>query len=140
MNPACKPDVEWDLNRVPLPFADNSAEEIHAYNVLEHCGTQGDYLFFFKQFEDFWRVLKPNGFLCFTCPTSNDIWTWGDPGHTRVINSGSISFLDQEAYNQQNTTRTDYRFCYKGNLKHWFSTVDTSNTYYCVLQAIKGEK
>jgi SAM-dependent methyltransferase len=138
INPECEPDVEWDLNMIPLPFDDNSAEEIHAYNVLEHCGSQGDYKFFFKQFEDFWRVLKPGGFMCFTCPTGDNIWTWGDPGHTRVINNGSISFLEQRAYTEcGRSARTDYRFCYKADFKVLASIVE-NDTFTFVLQAIKG--
>jgi SAM-dependent methyltransferase len=138
-NKDCKPDVQWDLNMIPLPFPDDSADEIHAYNVLEHCGIQGDFKFFFAQFEDFWRILRPNGFLCFTCPTSNDVWTWGDPGHTRIINHGTITFLDQRAYEQVGTARTDYRFCYKGNLRKYYCNIDEqSKTFYVVLQAIKG--
>ena len=137
INPDCKPDTEWNLNKVPLPFIDNYADEIHAYNVLEHLGTQGDYAFFFKQFEDFWRVLKPNGFFCATVPMPNNVWTWGDPGHTREINNGTISFLDQEAYSSSGeTARTDYRFCYKGNFKVHASII-SEDTYYFVLQAKK---
>ena len=41
------PDVVHDLNEIPLPFEDNSFDEIHAYEVLEHLGTQGDWRFFF---------------------------------------------------------------------------------------------
>lgn len=59
------PDVVWDLNNIPLPFDDNTFDEIHAYEVLEHTGTQGDYKFFFKQFEEFWRLLKPGETSCY---------------------------------------------------------------------------
>lgn len=137
-NQECKPDVEWDLNKIPLPFAENSADEIHAYQVLEHIGHQGDYRFFFAQFEDFWRVLKPNGFLCATVPTFNGLWAWSDPGHTRIISQGSIYFLDQNTYKECGTTsQTDYRFCYHGNFKIQASFID-NETYHFVLQAIKG--
>jgi predicted SAM-dependent methyltransferase len=53
------PDIVWDLHNIPLPFEENSFDEIHAYEVLEHTGKQGDYQFFFDQFSDFWRILKP---------------------------------------------------------------------------------
>jgi hypothetical protein len=46
------PDVVHDLHD-PLPFDDDTADEIHAYEVLEHVGRQGDYKFFFQQFADF---------------------------------------------------------------------------------------
>ena len=39
------PDVVHDLESVPLPFADETFDEIHAYEVLEHTGAQGDHVF-----------------------------------------------------------------------------------------------
>ena len=48
-NPAHNPDVVWDLTVHPLPFADETFDEIHAYQVLEHLANQGDYEFFFQR-------------------------------------------------------------------------------------------
>ena len=42
IDPDVEPDVEWDLNKIPLPFDENTFDEIHAYECLEHCGTQRD--------------------------------------------------------------------------------------------------
>ena len=61
-----KPDIEWDLMDMPLPFPDNFFDEIHAYEVLEHTGAQGDYKLFFHQFTRFWEVLKPDGLFLAT--------------------------------------------------------------------------
>jgi hypothetical protein len=137
IDPSVETDVLWDLNNVPLPFADNSVDEIHAYNVLEHIGTQGDFRFFFKQFEDFWRMLKPGGFVCAIVPDFATMWTFGDPGHTRVINFGTLHFLNQKSYDEVGTTSmTDYRWCYKGNLSIFHCKVDNGNFYF-ILEAIK---
>jgi len=50
---ACKPDILFDLNTLregeKLPLEDESIEQIHAYEVLEHFGTQGDWKGFFKE-------------------------------------------------------------------------------------------
>lgn len=141
INPEVKPDIEWDLNKIPLPFPDNYADEIHAYNVLEHLGTQGDYKFMFAQFEDFWRILKPNGLLCATVPTWNNIWALGDPGHTRIINIGTITFFSQEHYKEcDRSMRTDYRNIYKGDFKIEFSKGDETGTFCFVLKALKGDE
>lgn len=135
----CKPDLVYDLNKIPLPFQDNSASEIHIYNVLEHLGTQGDYKFFFKQFEDFWRILKPDGLFAAMVPAWDSFWALGDPGHTRIIHAGTLSFLDQSAYEELGSTmRTDYRWCYQGNFKLQASHTDSNGTFYFVLQAIKS--
>jgi SAM-dependent methyltransferase len=80
-----KPDIVHDLNVLPYPFLDSTFDEIHAYEVLEHCGRQGDWKFFLDQFAELWRILKPGGFLVATCPMWDGPWAWGDPGHTRVI-------------------------------------------------------
>ena len=66
---AHKPDVIHDLERVPWPFDDDSFDEVHAYEVLEHLGQQGDWRSFFDLFAEIWRVLKPDGFLAATCPS-----------------------------------------------------------------------
>jgi hypothetical protein len=42
-----QPDIVWNLEDLPLPFANDEFDEIHAYEVLEHTGQQGDYVFFF---------------------------------------------------------------------------------------------
>src|SRR5215469_14602286 len=91
INPDCRPDVEWDLNRLPLPFADDSFDEIHAYHVLEHVGRQGDWRFFFDQFSDLWRILRPDGYLVVKLPKGQ--WTWADPGHTRAFGEQQFMFL-----------------------------------------------
>ena len=57
IDPECNPDIIHDLNDLPMPFDDDMFDEIHAYEVLEHTGRQGDWLFFFNQFSEFWRIL-----------------------------------------------------------------------------------
>ena len=112
-----KPDVLHDLNVTPWPFEDNSFSEVHAYEILEHLGSQGDYQSFFMHFGEIWRVLESGGVLCATVPHWEGQWAWGDPGHTRVINRGSLVFLDQEEYHKQigKTAMSDYRDVWKGD-------------------------
>jgi SAM-dependent methyltransferase len=114
-----RPDVLHDLELIPYPFPDNTFEEIHAYEVLEHLGHQGDWRGFFAQFSELWRILKPGGFLAATCPSFRSMWAWGDPSHTRLITSGTLVFLDQEEYVKQvgKTAMSDFRFCYKADFK-----------------------
>lgn len=133
----CSPDVLWDLNRLPLPFDDSSFDEIHAYEVLEHCGTQGDWRFFFAQFQDFWRILKPGGYFVASCPMWDSPWAWSDPGHTRVISKHTLAFLRQAEYEAQvgKTHMTDYRGVYRGD----FETVavqESEHSWGFVLRAL----
>jgi hypothetical protein len=110
-------DMLWDLNKLPLPFKDNSMEEIHAYDVLEHCGRLGDWQFFFDQFADFHRILTNGGLFFGTVPDCGTHNTWGDPGHTRSFSLISFVFLSQQQYSEQvgHTSMTDYREYYKAD-------------------------
>lgn len=113
------PSIAWDLNRTPWPFDDNTADEIHAYEILEHLGTQGDAKSFFETFYEIWRILKPGGSLAATVPSWKSMWAWGDPSHTRVINEGSLVFLSQEQYRKQVgvTAMSDFRDIWLGDFE-----------------------
>lgn len=114
---SCKPDIVYDLNKVTLPFDDDFFDSIHAYDVLEHTGQQGDYQFFFDQFSEFWRILKPDGSFCGLVPHWCSVWAFGDPGHRRVINAESLMYLSQLEYDKQvgKCQMTDYRHIYKAD-------------------------
>ncbi len=133
-----KPDVVHDLTKLPLPFEDNTFSEVHAYEVLEHTGQQGDFKFFFDQWSDFWRILKPGGLFAGTSPAANSRWAWGDPGHTRIVSPQSFVFLSQQQYKDQvgKTPMSDYRFCYKADFQP-LSLQEDEDTFYYVLVAIK---
>jgi SAM-dependent methyltransferase len=134
-----KPDVVWDLMELPLPFNDGEFDEIHAYEVLEHLGQQGDYKLFFAQFSEFWRLLKPNGHLLATCPSRNSVWAWGDPSHTRIIQLEQLVFLSQEEYRIQigKTPMSDFRNIYKADFETMYQDDDGEMVRF-VLKAIKN--
>jgi predicted SAM-dependent methyltransferase len=113
-------------------------DEVHAYEVLEHLGQQGDIRSFFSTFENIYRILKPNGYLFATCPSRHSPWAWGDPGHTRIISPESLTFLDQNEYKIQlgHTPMSDYRDHWKGDFKI-IHIQDDRIFHRFVLQAIK---
>lgn len=114
-----KPDVVHDLESLPLPFPDDSMDEIHAYDVLEHTGRQGDWRFFFAQWSDFWRILKPGGLFLGIVPLPMSRWAWGDPSHTRVLSPEALTFLDQAEYDKQigTTPMSDFRSVYRADFE-----------------------
>jgi SAM-dependent methyltransferase len=134
IDPSSGADVIHDLNILPYPFEDETFDECHFYECLEHVGSQGDWKFFFSQFAEFYRILKPNGWFCGTVPMWNSPWAFGDPSHTRVIPKEMFSFLSQEHYDQCGTTPcSDFRPYWKGN----FITkalVESKHTLKFVLQ------
>ena len=141
INPDHEPDVLYDLKNIPLPFEDDTFDEIHAYEVLEHTGQQGDYEFFFRQWSDFWRILKPEGFFCGTSPARKSQWAWGDPGHTRIVSKENFIFLDQQQYAVQvgETPMCDYRWIYKADFDPvWIE--EKGDMFVYVLRAIKPSR
>lgn len=136
-----KPDVVHDLGILPLPFADDTFDEIHAYEVMEHVGQQGDWKFFFDQWSDIWRILKPGGVFVGTSPHWESNWAWGDPGHTRVVSAENFVFLHQPNYKQVGETpMTDYRFCYKADFNIVHSSINQGVQFEYMLQAVKPSR
>ena len=142
MNDDHKPDVVWDLTQRPLPFADNTFDEIHAYDVLEHLGQQGDWRAFFDEFNEWYRILKPGGILCGISPKWDSIWAWGDPGHTRVLSVASFVYLTQTEYTNQvgKTAMTDYRFCYRSDFEPVFAEEVNDQQFCFAMKAVKPSR
>ena len=131
VNPCHKPDIIWDLRTHPLPFADNEFDEVHAYEVLEHLAQQGDYEFFFREFSEYARILKPGGVFCGSVPSIDSPWAWGDPSHKRIISEETLSFLTQEKYEQVGyTTMSDFRGIYKANFYKVYSKHSIHHFYF----------
>jgi hypothetical protein len=108
IDPSSKPDVLHDLNIMPYPFKANTFNEIYIMQVLEHLGTQGDYKFFFDQFNELNRIIKKNGRIFGSVPAEHGVWAWAEPGHTRVITQNTLQFLDPDFYKPENVQSTQY--------------------------------
>jgi predicted SAM-dependent methyltransferase len=137
-NPSHNPDVVWDLSVHPLPFSDNTFDAIHAYDVLEHLASQGDYKFFFSEFSEYARILKPKGLFFASVPSIQSPWLWGDPSHKRVIHPNNLVFLQQGAYSEQigNTQMSDFRSIYKADFNVMYKN-ETKEKFYFILEVQK---
>lgn len=153
----CRPDWVCNLNRIPWQVArfsdtadfvelpevlpESVYDEVHAYEVLEHLGRQGDYRSFFDTFSEIWRILKPGGYLLGTCPSRFSQWLWGDPGHTRAILPASLVFLSQPAYDLQcgQTSMSDYRREYRADFDI-LACPDNHETHSFYLRAVKPSR
>lgn len=164
VNPACAPhyvmDIEQGLRTTDYPFPENQIElfnkevtaqgriswqlaasqfaEVHAYEVLEHLGQQGDFRTFFQTFDEIWRVLRPGGWLCATVPSRYSPWLWGDPGHRRAILPETLVFLNRPHYDQWlgKGPSSDYRPVFDSD---WdiVQSYDNEETHQFILQAVK---
>ena len=146
VNPRCRPDVVADLNTEGWYCTTGieryyAYDEIHAYEVLEHLGSQGDFQHFFRTFQNLWDLLKDGGYLCATTPSRHSPWLWGDPGHRRAILPESLVFLDQTEYTRQvdKTSMSDYRECYTADFRIVHSQ-ENLYTHTFVLQAIRASR
>jgi SAM-dependent methyltransferase len=154
INPKCDPDIICDLNERAWRgasiraarffeddwyFKDDSFDEVHAYEVLEHLGQQGDAEAFFSTFINIHRILRSNGVLFATVPSRYSAWLWGDPSHRRVICAESLAFLSQEviAKNRaQGTAMSDFSSLWNRDFKVLSAQDNHTNFIFC-LQAIK---
>lgn len=135
-----EPHIVFDLDTLPYPWPSDYFDEIHAYDVLEHCGSQGDWKFFFWQFNELWRCLKPGGKFIFSVPSPISPWVWGDPGHKRMIHPASLTFLMQSEYEKSvgSTAMTDYRHVYFGDFEIEYAELVEGDTFVCRLKAKKS--
>lgn len=121
-NPECFPTYLHDLNWTPweinIPIPTHEYDEVHAYEVLEHLGHQGNVAEFFDTFREIWYALKlDTGLLFASVPSYKSLWAWGDPSHTRIINAGTLMFLCRNQYDRQlgRTSMSDYRHLLVGD-------------------------
>ena len=137
-DPNCGADIVHDLDVTPWPIEADTFDEVHAYEVLEHLGAQGDWRAFFRHFGEIWRVLKPGGYLCATVPSYKSQWAWADPSHTRIIAPGTLVFLSQREYREQvgKTAMTDFRHTWTGDFETEH-TADDGESHVFVLRAVK---
>lgn len=74
---------------------------------------------------------------CGSKHTRIDDKEWGDPGHTRLITIGTLSFLSQKGYKDKDDfKRTDYRQYYKADF-NVAQYVETDNHLLFVLEVVK---
>lgn len=162
-NPRCDPDLHFNLNdrgrwrghcrrpslrrvmELDAPdfeggtLKESYFDEVHAYEVLEHLGSQGDAEAFFDCFANIHRVLRAGGHLFATCPSRFSPWLWGDPSHRRVICAESLAFLSQEviARNRKDgTAMSDFSNLWTRDFKV-VSMSDNHERFIFCLRAIK---
>jgi len=99
--PNCEPDLIWDLNLIPLPFKDNSIDQIYASHIFEHIKE------WWPLFLDCARILKVLGLLEIRVPdeSSNTALTYRD--HHRVFSLVSFHGVQESTHGTSAWAKTE---------------------------------
>lgn len=135
----CEVDPGLSPDDTRIFFKEGAFDEIHAYEVLEHLGTQGNAPAFFNCFDNLHRMLRAGGHLFATCPSRYSPWAWGDPSHTRIICAESLAFLSQKviaANRKANSPMSDFSGLWDRDFEVVSASDNQTNFMFC-LRAIK---
>lgn len=98
-------DVVHNLTKFPYPFADESAAEVRAVDVIEHLDhyTSDGRPAVIAFIEECHRILKPGGELFIQTPRYDADFLWIDPSHVRGFHEQSFDFFDADKHFGQTT-------------------------------------
>lgn len=82
--PICRPDVVHNLEKMPLPFEDETFDLVICNHILEHLHN------WWECFEDCARVLKDNGIVEVNLPGDSSDSQMGFRDHVSLINRHSF--------------------------------------------------
>lgn len=90
----CSPDVQWDLTKFPLPFADGTFDKVICNHVLEHIPN------WWACFDELARITKVGGMIEVWGPGMGSDGVLGFRDHCNVINQ--CSFFGTFGYTRPN--------------------------------------
>jgi len=79
IDPSVNPDILCDI-QTPLPFEDNTVDEIRAYHIFEHIGDR-----FFDFMQEMYRICIDGAVVDVRVPHHRHDYFFGDPSHVRPI-------------------------------------------------------
>jgi hypothetical protein len=88
-----EPEVVWDLERFPWPFADGSAQELVFHHSLEHMGAATDV--FLGIVREMYRIAAPDAKVSIAVPHPRSDGFAGDPTHVRPITVAIMSLFSK---------------------------------------------
>lgn len=87
VNPLLEPDVVWDLNVSPYPFADSVFDTVVCEHVLEHLQHVIGVM------EELHRVTRPGGRVVVRVPYFSSLNYMTDPTHVHSFSSRTFNYL-----------------------------------------------
>ena len=128
-------DVIANLNG-SFPFPDNSVDFIKAYDVIEHLLDR------IHTMNELWRILKPNGIVDISVPSTDGRGAFQDPTHVSFWNINSFMYYCQEFPPYLAGCQSHYGFKGKFSIVK-IDEIDSGNQVihvHAVLKAIKPEE
>lgn len=119
------PDIKLDITKEPLPFGDNEVSVIRCSDFLEHIKPE----FVVSVMNEFYRVLKPGGYLITHTPAFPSKASVQDPTHVSFWCSNSFWYYSD-------TPQLKYNHEFKG-LFHVLLNQEVYPDEWCVQYDIK---
>lgn len=88
------PDLLFDLENLPWPWADSSVTEVKMIHVLEHLGKDTDV--FLGIMKELYRVCADQALVEIDVPHPRSDYFLGDPTHVRPINYPVLSLFSKK--------------------------------------------
>jgi SAM-dependent methyltransferase len=89
LSPDVKPDKVWNLEKTPLPFEDDSVDEIVANHVLEHIHN------FIPLMHDLRRICRKAAKIKIKVPFYSSWGQFNDPTHVRFFSPFTFNYFTQ---------------------------------------------
>jgi len=97
-----RPDLIVNLEKTPLPFKDNSVNEIVANHVLEHITN------FVPLMHEFHRICKKDAIIIIRTPFYSAWGQFNDPTHVRFFTPWTFSYFEKGNYSHEVGANRDF--------------------------------
>ncbi|NEQ45456.1 MAG: hypothetical protein F6K00_18715 [Leptolyngbya sp. SIOISBB] len=88
------PDLQFDLETFPWPWADDSVSDVQLIHVLEHLGQQTDVYLCIIQ--ELYRICQANSLIHITVPHPRHDNFVHDPTHVRAITPSGLELFSRQ--------------------------------------------
>lgn len=96
-----KSDKVWNLEKIPLPFKENSVEEVVANHVLEHVNS------FIPLMHELHRICKAKSLIKIRVPFYSSWGQFNDPTHVRFFTPFSFEYFKVGNYSHEVNSKKD---------------------------------
>ena len=87
-----KPDIVWDLNKIPWPFNDNTFDQVWARHIYEHIDNPVNFI------NEIHRVCKNNAIVEIMAPHASTVNVWSTIDHKRGMTTLTFKDIEQHGF------------------------------------------